>query len=515
MKRTQSLVAAFVVALSIMGCLALAFVLPIATPLLAAPPAQEGAVPSIVGGEAAPVGAYPWMTSLTIANPDNPNMVAMCGGALIQREWVLTAAHCVTEGVQLTPANLVAVRVNFHSISSDDGIRRDVQAIIVHPGWNPANNDNDIALLHLAQPIDGVAPVVLAQPGDGAPSAAGDIARVMGWGATSSGGPSSDILLQVDLPIVAQQTCNDAYGGGITDRMICAGIPAGGIDSCQGDSGGPLVVSHNGAWKQVGVVSFGRGCAAPNFYGVYARVTEFIAWITERVDLGATATATPTVDPASLLQRAYLPQISKAGGAVGAGTATPTRTPTATPVVANPIVNPGFEAGPNAGWIEASDGSFPLMINTDFPPGITPHSGQWLAWLGGAVTEVASVRQTVIVPVNAPLLTYWAWLTSDEPECNADNVKVAVNLQEIIEDYWLCQATSTTGWTQRSVNLAAFAGQEIILSVQAENNNGVLPSNLVIDDFAFTNAASTIRIPAALARQGSAQPAAIKRSVVR
>ena len=180
MKQRLSLLSATTVALAVMVGLTWLLLLPSATPLVAAPPGQ--ADPNIVGGEEAPVGAYPWMTSLTIAVPDNPNLVGMCGGALIQRDWVLTAAHCVTEGVQVTPANLVTVRVNFHSISSDDGVRRDVQAIVVHPGWNPADNDNDIALLHLAEPIDNVAPVMLAQPADAAIFEPGDTSRVMGWG---------------------------------------------------------------------------------------------------------------------------------------------------------------------------------------------------------------------------------------------------------------------------------------------------------------------------------------------
>lgn len=94
-------------------------------------------------------------------------------------------------------------------------------------------------------------------------------------GAQREGGGASASLYKVDVPIVDRDTCNDAYGGDITDGMVCAGLEAGGKDACQGDSGGPLTIDGT----LVGVVSWGNGCARPGYYGVYSNVGKFADWI--------------------------------------------------------------------------------------------------------------------------------------------------------------------------------------------------------------------------------------------
>jgi len=103
---------------------------------------------------------------------------------------------------------------------------------------------------------------------------------VIGWGLTSDGGKGSEVLLEVELPIVSLDTANatGAYDTDLTADMIPAGFAEGGKDSCQGDSGGPFVVRmDDGEWGLAGVVSFGSsdGCAAPNAHGVYANVPYF------------------------------------------------------------------------------------------------------------------------------------------------------------------------------------------------------------------------------------------------
>ena len=111
------------------------------------------------------------------------------------------------------------------------------------------------------------------------------------------------MLQEVSVPIVSDQLCREAYPGEITQNMFCAGFKQGGKDSCQGDSGGPLIISDgNGGWIQAGVVSWGNGCASPDFYGVYARVANYIDWLDQTTGLSFGSNPptqpTPTPEPA-------------------------------------------------------------------------------------------------------------------------------------------------------------------------------------------------------------------------
>ena len=107
-----------------------------------------------------------------------------------------------------------------------------------------------------------------------------------GWGTTSSGGSSPTNLRYVQVPAITNAKCNEdeAYNGLITDSMLCAGLPGtGGKDACQGDSGGPYVCDENGKAVVAGVVSWGFGCARPEYPGVYARNTEALQWIKDNM----------------------------------------------------------------------------------------------------------------------------------------------------------------------------------------------------------------------------------------
>ena len=238
----------------------------------------------IVGGVEATPNEFPWAIYL-ITGP------YACGASLIAPEWVLTASHCI-DGQ--SPSNM-SVTIGRHDLNdTNTGQVVNVSQAIMHPNYNSSTFNNDIALLKLAQPINNVTTIGLVTDAMTVDDP-GESMTVIGWGATSWQGSSSDVLLKVSMPIVTQAACNAAYGNGITGNMICAGVPEGGVDSCQGDSGGPMMVRNaaDTAWLQSGVVSFGEECATAGYYGVYARVSQYTTWINSYIG-GVQPTPVPT-----------------------------------------------------------------------------------------------------------------------------------------------------------------------------------------------------------------------------
>uniref|UniRef100_H2L3H1 Peptidase S1 domain-containing protein n=1 Tax=Oryzias latipes TaxID=8090 RepID=H2L3H1_ORYLA len=220
----------------------------------------------IVGGQAAAAGAWPWQVRLHIPVSGG---AALCGGSLINSQWILS----------LWSHDLTCLQLYLHVClfsTSTAGV------IIVHENYNKQTQDNDVSLLKLTSPVtfnDYISPVCLAEQGSNFPG--GTTVWVTGFGTLSSGGQEVTCLQEVSVPIVSNSQCSSSYS--LTSNMMCAGLTQGGKDSCQGDSGGPLVSKNNDSrWVQAGVVSFGYGCAQPNFPGVYARVSEYQTWISSR-----------------------------------------------------------------------------------------------------------------------------------------------------------------------------------------------------------------------------------------
>jgi secreted trypsin-like serine protease len=254
--------------------------------------------PFIVGGQPAPEGAYPFMASLVRPSAINPYSGHFCGGSLIAPNWVLTAAHCmyVTEDINgnyiyLKPAEVDVVLGTNRLENPVTRIR--AAQIIVHPNYERGPEDYDMALIRLSSSVN-FQPVQPLMPSQVSLSNVGVNATVIGWGDQAWKAYNYPIdLREAVVPISDQTQCDTAYTeldgtGGVTQRMICAGYPQGGIDACQGDSGGPLIVSSGipGLWLQTGIVSFGNYCAYPNFPGVYTRVSEFNAFLEAQIGRG-------------------------------------------------------------------------------------------------------------------------------------------------------------------------------------------------------------------------------------
>lgn len=269
--------------------------------LLVAAPAAIGSVPGdgIVGGTPASLGKYPAQAFLEIDGG-----AGFCGGTLIESTLLLTAAHCVTDFGAVFTADRLRVglgHVARNQISDFYGLA----GIDVHSGYDPFTARNDLALVRLDRTAP-YAPLRLIRVDEGAKWTPGTTATIIGWGTTSSGGQTSNALLEATAPLVADSTCASAYGPDFDQNtMVCAGN--GATDTCQGDSGGPLMVPDGpGAFVLVGVTSWGFGCADPDFPGVYVRLgaPQLNSWMVgprptasftaSGQNLGATVTLTST-----------------------------------------------------------------------------------------------------------------------------------------------------------------------------------------------------------------------------
>lgn len=219
----------------------------------------------IVGGEAVSIGLFPWQISLQRRGSHS------CGGSIYSAQIIITAAHCL----QSVSASALRVRAG-SSYWNSGGVLINVAAVRAHEGFNVDTMAKDIAVIRLqsALPLGGnirTIPLAHSAPESGSP------AVISGWGTTSA----SEVLpprqlRAVEVAILSNAACASStygYGSEIKPTMICS--YSIGRDACQGDSGGPLVSGG----VLVGVVSWGYGCANPDYPGVYADVAHLRHWV--------------------------------------------------------------------------------------------------------------------------------------------------------------------------------------------------------------------------------------------
>jgi len=234
----------------------------VAAPAAPAAPGDD-VQPQVVGGTRAAQGEFPFMVRLSMG----------CGGAMYTNQIVLTAAHCVSG-----TGNNTGITATTGVVDLQDPARVTRQSTYVYqaPGYNNPSGD-DWALIKLASPITGIATLPIAT------STAYDSGTftVAGWGAATEGGGQQRYLLKAQVPFISDSQCGQAYTELVPGEEICAGNwDDGGVDTCQGDSGGPMFRRDSAnAWIQVGIVSWGYGCARPENPGVYSQVSTFASAI--------------------------------------------------------------------------------------------------------------------------------------------------------------------------------------------------------------------------------------------
>ena len=232
----------------------------------------------ITNGQQAAVGQFPYQVGLSLTV--NAYSSSWCGGSIISRNFVLTAAHCV-DGISKATVYFGATKRNSPELT----VKVEKDAFTIHEGWNSKTLKNDIALIRVPAITytAKIQPVQLPAISSSYSTYVGDEVIASGWGQTADGSGVASSLNYAVMEVITNSKCSKTYGFTITSSNLCVATP-GGVSTCQGDSGGPLVLETTKV--QVGVVSFGSaaGCAK-GYPAAFTRVTSFLPWIADKTGL--------------------------------------------------------------------------------------------------------------------------------------------------------------------------------------------------------------------------------------
>lgn len=230
----------------------------------------------IINGQVVTIEQYPYLVAVQIWGS------FQCGGSIISRRVVLTAAHCLEREKQPRKYSIIYGQTDIQGVTNNI---LQVESFMMHPHYNNINMDYDIGLLFLVESIPIGESAQCIKLAVNKPRL-GSRASIVGWGETQTGARGR--LHAVFVYTITRLRCLILYKNKwrITPRMLCAGVPQGGKDACQGDSGGPLVVGG----EQVGICSNGFGCGLKKYPGVYSNIAALRGWIQNYVNTSCSDT---------------------------------------------------------------------------------------------------------------------------------------------------------------------------------------------------------------------------------
>ncbi|CAK9299684.1 unnamed protein product [Gordionus sp. m RMFG-2023] len=254
----------------------------------------------IIGGDKAESHSWPWQAAIFEGNR------MICGGSLINEKWVLTAAHCF-KGPMSAIIIKLGIDVIFGSDNEEEGEELKPILIVKYSAFSFKSLDGDIALIKLNREVhfsEKILPICLPTNKDENMNTYSDECYVTGWGTVNPliENPTNH-LMQLCVPFNKPKDCNNLYKnlGRITENMFCAGYVNSGKDACKGDSGGPFVCQPKNLsrkwiykisdeqtefkWLLVGITSWGIGCALSDHPGVYTKMSKFICWLIDTINI--------------------------------------------------------------------------------------------------------------------------------------------------------------------------------------------------------------------------------------
>ncbi|XP_035767954.1 plasminogen activator, urokinase a [Neolamprologus brichardi] len=251
---------------------------------------SERRIHKIVGGSFTPIESQPWVAAIF-----HKRYGFLCGGTLISPSWILTAAHCFSDGenTKLTHLSIYLGKSAINETNASSEQKFAVERLIMHEEYNDITYNNDIALIKLKSRDGGRAAKsasvrIACLPPFHTELPPGFTCTIAGFGRESAGSfQFSQYLKKAEVKLMSNADCSKEvhYGKRITENMFCAASPDWSTDACKGDSGGPLVCGASGRMFLFGVVSWGEGCALKNKPGVYTKVTNYNTWIAGKTGL--------------------------------------------------------------------------------------------------------------------------------------------------------------------------------------------------------------------------------------
>jgi len=239
---------------------------------------ENSILPKIIGGSAVTPGEFPWMVSIMLKN-ENGSLHHICGGTLIDMNFIVTAAHCVI-WYYTSDLMILAGANTLHDFEATKQLRQ-VEQVKIHPQYDYTTRRNDIARLRVNVSFLENEPYISHVSFPPVYHIATGLCTITGWGITAENSESSsNVLNKASLPIVPKSECYGIYQNEFDNNtQICAGLEQGGVDACTGDTGGALICTDLGQKYFAGISSWGYMCALPRHPGVYTEISKFIHWI--------------------------------------------------------------------------------------------------------------------------------------------------------------------------------------------------------------------------------------------